>query len=46
VEVRASLPELPASELIVRFGPGEVLPSARRLLDLFEAYLRGDAECP
>lgn len=44
MEVRAGLPELPASELIVRFGPGEVLPSARRLLELFEAYLRGDAE--
>lgn len=46
VEVRVGLPELPASELIVRFGPGEVLPSARRLLDLFEAYLRGDVEHP
>ena len=46
VEVRAGLPELPASELIVRFGPGEVLPSARRLLELFEAYLRGDIEHP
>jgi DNA-binding transcriptional LysR family regulator len=46
VEVRAGLPELPASELIVRFGPGEVLPSARRLLELFEAYLLGDVEHP
>ena len=46
VEVRVGLPELPASELIVRFGPSEVLPSARRLLDLFEAYLRGDVEHP
>ncbi len=39
VEVRAGLPELPASELIARFGPGEVLPSARRLLALFEECL-------
>ncbi|MDP3169781.1 MAG: LysR substrate-binding domain-containing protein, partial [Polaromonas sp.] len=46
VEVRVGLPELPASELIVRFGPGEILPSAQRLLDLFEAYLRGDVEHP
>lgn len=41
VEVRAGLPELPASELIARFGPGEVLPSARRLLALFQDCLRG-----
>ncbi|OZA23323.1 MAG: hypothetical protein B7X91_13855 [Hydrogenophilales bacterium 17-64-11] len=46
VEVRVGLPELPASELIVRFGPGEVLPSARRLLDLFEAYLLDEVEHP
>ncbi len=39
VEAGAGLPELPVSELIARFGPGEVLPSARRLLALFEAGL-------
>lgn len=41
VEVRAGLPELPASELIAGFGPGNVLPAARRLLSLFEERLQG-----
>ncbi len=40
VEIRSGLPELPPSELIARFGPGDVLPSARYLLELFEACLR------
>lgn len=40
VEIRSGLPELPPSELIARFGPGDVLPSARYLLGLFEACLQ------
>ncbi len=40
VEAGTGLPELPVSELIARFGPGAVLPSARRLLALFETRLR------
>lgn len=39
VEIRDGLPALPDSELIARFGPGEVLPSARRLADLFERQI-------
>jgi len=37
--VKDGLPPLPEAELVARFGPGEVLPSAQRLLELFEERL-------
>jgi molybdate transport repressor ModE-like protein len=39
VELRQGLPSLPDAELVACFGPGEVLPAARRLLELFEERL-------
>lgn len=35
-----SLPPLPESELVARFGPGEVLPAARHLVALLQQRLR------
>lgn len=39
IEIREGLPALPDTELVSRFGPGEVLSAARRLEQLFESRI-------
>lgn len=39
IEIREGLPSLPDTELISRFGPGEMLSAARSLEKLFESRI-------
>jgi DNA-binding transcriptional LysR family regulator len=41
VPIRDGLPPLPEAELAARFGVGEPLPAALRMLELFEEHLLG-----